>query len=291
MKQLRILIICLCLCFALFLLFTDTYIRFFAHQHITSILQKHIAKDITIDHITYAFPFGLSLRNIDIPAKGTIEELRVFITPQSLFSQNKKVSSVDVIQPQFRIHYHDLKKNLPLSSPKASSSNTSEQNTFVSIQQINILNGTIQSTQHTLQSVQGHIDDITFPFQDEQIDFTLRGQYLFNQMTAVLQMHGWMNWTAKDMHAKMTLVQKDLPAEMNADLEARSNDLNVSGKLTTSAHFQHPLIKDAILKTFLENENDIEDAQVQTHFSFQTQLDQPRLQKLKFYGDVITPEV
>ena len=246
-------------------------------------------QDTSIEHITYAFPFGLALRNIEMPLYGNIKELRVFISPLTYFSNRMEVRSVELIYPILELKSQQMPPAITpsIENNKISQRSDGPSNTIF-INKINIQDGQITFRKNKVQRIQGHIDHIALPLTEEQIDFTLRGKILTNSLWAIMQTHGWINWNKKDMHAKLTLLQEDTKNEVHADLEAKNNDLAINGEMKITGALNKSFTNTAIVQSILQNSVDGDEATVQTNFSFQTQLDNPKIEKIKFTGNLVS---
>ncbi|MDO8580871.1 MAG: hypothetical protein Q7S13_05265 [Candidatus Omnitrophota bacterium] len=106
---------------------------------------------------------------------------------------------------------------------------------------------------------------------------------------SIIQTKGWIDWFSRNMQAAVTIIQPEKKKMIEARAVANHNVLNVEGVLSlpkVAVGSYKDLTADPQQKQDGLNEIPSVDVGIETKFSFQTKLDDPRIEKIRFHGRV-----
>jgi uncharacterized protein involved in outer membrane biogenesis len=154
-------------------------------------------------------------------------------------------------------------------------------------------NGQVLSFQ--LDNLQMTIEDLAFPIASMATTFTLKGVLIKENAPlsgSLVQSSGWIDLAQKDLDGSLLISQVDGKSGLSAHAIAKNNDLNVEGKIKAQNLFQpvdKPLettVNNIVLNT-LSNMG----IEIGANFSFNTKLDDFRIEQISFSGSVSTHSV
>lgn len=261
-------------------------------------------RDVSIGPIRIVFPLGLSLENIKISGLGMIPKAVVFLDVKESLQGRLILSSAELFAPLVNVDMASFSKaaeDVTASTDKKTDiphTLSSDKITRV-LPRLTIYDGVLmlQMPEAGRTVVIGHIaaDVREVPLGDFSVHTTFKLTASLKQtdlpfLGHLAKIDGWLDWKARDMNAKLSVIDDDGRVGLSADLVSKSNDLSVSGKARIALGQQKQasgaktrIIEDVVLGLF-----EATGTEVDSEFSFKTLMDKPVLGQIKLSGTITT---
>ncbi len=262
-------------------------------------------RDVSIGSISIAFPGGLLLEQIEIKGLASIAKAVVLVDVNEGLHGRLAFSSADVFSPKVNI---DLAppKELKVETvqvddkPVLSGSVPAQQPKKARVlPRLNIHDGILmfQSPEAgrtwVVDKINAQLSDVPLGDLSQQTSFYVSAS--LQQMNVpfvghLVKMNGWLNWQARDMEASISVIDDDGRVGVDAKLVSKSNDLLVSGKarLAMGQQKQASTVKTRMVEDVVLGLLDATGTEVDSEFSFTTQMDNPKIGPIKLTGTITT---
>ncbi len=261
-------------------------------------------RDVSIGSISIAFPGGLLLEQIEIKGLASVAKAVVLIDVREGLHGRLVFFSADVFSP---------KVNIDLTSPKVQKDEAAreddkpvpsgrvltQQKKARVLPRLNVHDGTLMfqapeaGRTWVVDKISAQLSDVPLGDMSQQTTFHVSAS--LQQMNVpfvghLVKMNGSFNWQARDMEAALSVIDDDGRVGLDATLVSKNNDLLVSGKarLAIGQQKQASTVKTRMVEDVILGLLDATGTEVDSEFSFTTQMDNPKVGPIKLTGTITT---
>jgi len=273
-----------------------------------SILQSSLNQDITAADVDYDFPFGFSLDNFKIGEFIQSKKLSAQFDPQSI--RKKQIILTELTLHQPIITWLKAASNEPASNdpqpqiPKAASETAIPKTDIkLLVKKLIIRGGRLHYADTAseiplnfqLDNVQLQADDLTFPIEPNTTTFQFNGTLIKKSAAlsgSLIKSDGWIDLARRDMDSQIFVFEKNDRIGLSAHAVSKNNDLNVTGKVLVKNLFskEHRDKLEGKVDNFVLTALSDLGVELGADFSFQTKLDDFRIDEISFSGSVSTQD-
>jgi hypothetical protein len=260
-------------------------------------------RDVSIGSISIAFSGGLLLERIEIKGLASVAKAVVLVDVNEGLHGRLVFSSADVFSPKVNI---DLTppKELKVEAVQADDKTVPSGRLFTRrkarvLPRLNIHDGTLMfqapeaGRTWVVDKINAQLSDVPLGDLSQQTSFHVSAS--LQQMNVpfvghLVKMNGWLNWQARDMEAVLSVIDDDGRVGVDATLVSKNNDLSVSGKarLAIGQQKQASTVKTRMVEDVVLGLLDATGTEVDSEFSFTTQMDNPKVGPIKLTGTITT---
>ncbi len=290
-------------------LFIVSFVNSRAESFITNVISSSTNKEVLIGNVVYKFPLSLHAVDINIGRQLQIKEVYARLNIESVFSGDKIIiKDLKFIQPNFAIYKDKDVKKVPYSDGRSNSSkrnsklgNLSSSKKKLRINKLKVENGIIDYVNNQskkrfsvyLDSVDLTMNQLFFPLEDVKSEFTLKAHVNQDRLpikASQFNAKGWINYPKKNLDALINISQKDGTSALSATAKSINNDMVVEGEILLNH-----LLATQNQESSIYSVNDLVygiveqmDASLGANFSFETKMDNFKISKVSFSGEVST---
>jgi len=287
MKISRKLLLWLCLIAIFFFLCVSTLVNTYGLLIARKIIRRVSNAEVTLKGLTYQFPLGIVLRDVSIENDLKVPWLTVQFDPRTFFSKDTYIWSI-------KLAGADISAPFSLSLTPGS-------NSFF-INKIRVSDATV----HYIDPVSGNeefllsdmvlkLKNTVLPANNQPVRFWAKARISSRKLflsKQIVDVYGWLDFNQKDLAAELALLTAAKKPLLTADIVSKNNIMRVNGRV-----FVKDLLsfirsrKPAQLKAGQEplfNQINSLGIDAGVNFSFVTQMDHFKIDKVKIEGSVDT---
>lgn len=258
---------------------------------------------VTVVEVTFAFPLGVHLTDLNISGLLFSTETNVQFSPASLLTGSVELKSAELISPVLTLHLskdngiHWVPSEVPGLQGTSAVSSLSKREDKALIRSLSVSDGKVLFPGH---GDEGSIDvfilnvglnakNVPLCGQPMDTTFELKGTLSGGDVPfsgQLVSAGGMVNWPARNMDAMVSVMNDQNNADLEVRLTSRNNDMIVDGRVKSAKAFQTGHPKDASVGNVLLDAVSASGMGLDLEFSFPTKMDKWELRNIEFSGNL-----
>lgn len=300
-----------------FFICSAIYIRFQGKTLLKQAL-KQTFPSVTIQDISYHFPFSFQIQNLRVKDVFQSERVDVQFDLGSILSREINIASLHLYKPVLNIikEKYLVKgdrgrgnkgdaffKKGSFAAPEALQNNQQEESFFsLAVDHLTASQAEIHYQEHLeddkfsfgLTNVQLNVRNLSFPLKPESTEFQVVGQLSKpgNPLNgSQVKADGWVNIVKRDMKVSFEVVEETGFVALKAEAVSENNDMFVQGDATFKNFFselqdQNGEKEDALILDVVSGILSSLGVEIGTKFSFRTKMDDFQIRNISLAGNI-----
>lgn len=261
-------------------------------------------RPVTVEEVGFVLPLGVRITNLNVSGLLLSPEALIHFGWNALLGGAVELREVALTKPVLTLHRAIDNRILWMpdetvqdAAPEVSP-NTADKNGFKAVVRLlTVDGGKIILSGHDdqkaldlfIEDVQLTAKNVPLSGQSQDATFDLKGKFIGEDIPfsgKTVKAGGTVNWPARNMDAKVLVMNDQNNSDLEVRLTSRNNDMMVEGRVKSAKAFQTGHPEDASFGNVLLGAVNASGMGLEMNFSFPTKMDRWELRNIEFSGNL-----